>query len=147
MVAGWKFLGEFKRGRRKSLSLECIVALRDRNEAERLARKKLVGARAYEAPGSDGNSGSVAASGKVAMAAGDDSEPVTPAMIAAGLSQLPPMDETVAPSRARSGFRSKAALAINAGGNFGRAPDNRRPRGYDLRGPQRLPLQGRPRRG
>jgi hypothetical protein len=44
MVAGWKFLGEFKRGRRKSLSLECIVALRDRNEAERIARKKLVGA-------------------------------------------------------------------------------------------------------
>ena len=44
MVAGWKFLGEFKRGRRKSLSLECIVALRDRNEAEAIARKKLVGA-------------------------------------------------------------------------------------------------------
>ena len=44
MVAGWKFLGEFKRARRKSLSLECIVALRDRNEAERIARKKLVGA-------------------------------------------------------------------------------------------------------
>src|SRR4029453_16945065 len=42
---------------------------------------------------------------------------------------------------ARSGFRfkvalgagnleSKVALAISAGGNFGRAPDNRRPRGY-----------------
>ena len=44
MVAGWKFLGEFKRARRKSLSLECIVALRDRNEAEGIARKKLVGA-------------------------------------------------------------------------------------------------------
>ena len=44
MGAGWKFLGEFKRARRKSLSLECIVALSDRNEAERLARKKLVGA-------------------------------------------------------------------------------------------------------
>ena len=44
MVAGWKFLGEFKRGRRESLSLECIVALRDRNEAEEIARKKLVGA-------------------------------------------------------------------------------------------------------
>jgi hypothetical protein len=49
-----------------------------------------------EAPGSDGNSGNVATSGKVAMAAGDDSEPVTPAMIAVGLSQLPPMDETFA---------------------------------------------------
>jgi hypothetical protein len=42
-------------------------------------------------------------------------------------------------------IRSKVALAISAGGNFGRAPDNRRPRGYDLRGPQRLPLQGRAR--
>jgi hypothetical protein len=31
-------------------------------------------------------------------------------------------------------IRSKVALAISAGGNFGRAPDNRRPRGYDLRG-------------
>jgi hypothetical protein len=44
MVSGWKFLGEFKRGRRKSLSLECIVALRDRRKAEEIARKKLVGA-------------------------------------------------------------------------------------------------------
>jgi hypothetical protein len=44
MGAGWKFLGEFKRARRKSLSLECIVALSDRNEAEGIARKKLVGA-------------------------------------------------------------------------------------------------------
>jgi hypothetical protein len=44
MRAGWKFLGEFKRGRKESLSLECIVALRDRNEAEGIARKKLVGA-------------------------------------------------------------------------------------------------------
>jgi hypothetical protein len=36
----------------------------------------------------------MAASGKVAMAAGADSEPetVTSAMIAAGISQLPPMD-------------------------------------------------------
>ena len=44
MSAGWKFLGEFKRGRKESLLLECIVALRDRNEAEGIARKKLVGA-------------------------------------------------------------------------------------------------------
>ena len=44
MGAGWKFLGEFKRGRKASLSLECIVALPDRNEAEGIARKKLVGA-------------------------------------------------------------------------------------------------------
>ena len=44
MGAGWKFLGEFKRGRKESLSLECIVALSDRNAAEEIARKKLVGA-------------------------------------------------------------------------------------------------------
>jgi len=44
MGAGWKFLGELKRGRKESLSLDCIVALCDRNEAEGIARKKLVGA-------------------------------------------------------------------------------------------------------
>jgi hypothetical protein len=44
MVAGWKFRGEFKRGREASLSLECIVALRSREHAEEVARKKLVGA-------------------------------------------------------------------------------------------------------
>jgi hypothetical protein len=37
-------MGEFKRGRKASLSLECIVACRDRKEAEEIARKKLVGA-------------------------------------------------------------------------------------------------------
>jgi hypothetical protein len=35
----------------------------------------------------------MAAGAKVAMAREGDSEPVTRAMIAAGLSQLPPMDE------------------------------------------------------
>jgi hypothetical protein len=44
MGAGWKFLGEFKRGRRQNLLLECIVALHDRSEAEEIARKKLIGA-------------------------------------------------------------------------------------------------------
>jgi hypothetical protein len=44
MGAGWKFVGEFKRGRKASLSLECIVALRDRRAAEGIAREKLVGA-------------------------------------------------------------------------------------------------------
>jgi hypothetical protein len=44
MGAGWKFLGEFKRGRKMSLSLECIVALRDRRAAEAIANEKLVGA-------------------------------------------------------------------------------------------------------
>ena len=43
-VAGWKFRGVFSRGRNASLSLECIVALRDRKHAEQAARKKLVGA-------------------------------------------------------------------------------------------------------
>ena len=50
-LAGWKIdgqrpivLGEFKRGRKESLSLEFIVALGDWNEAEEIARKKLVGA-------------------------------------------------------------------------------------------------------
>ena len=37
-------MGEFKRGRKASLSLQCIVALSDRRAAERIARKKLVGA-------------------------------------------------------------------------------------------------------
>ena len=43
-VAGWKFRGVFNRRRKASLSLECIVALRDRKHAEEAARKKLVGA-------------------------------------------------------------------------------------------------------
>jgi hypothetical protein len=42
MGAGWKFLGEFKRGRKASLLLECIVELRNRKEAETIAHKKLV---------------------------------------------------------------------------------------------------------
>jgi hypothetical protein len=49
-----------------------------------------------EPPGSDGNSGNVATSGKVAMAKDGDSEPVTRAMIAAGISQLPPMNMSLA---------------------------------------------------
>jgi hypothetical protein len=44
MRAGWKFLGEFRRGREAPLSLECIVALRNRREAEAIAHKRLVGA-------------------------------------------------------------------------------------------------------
>jgi hypothetical protein len=44
MKAGWKFVGEFKRGRESSLFLECIVAVRDRKEAEAIAHKKLIGA-------------------------------------------------------------------------------------------------------
>ena len=44
MIAGWKFLGEFKRGRKASLELECIVALPSRLKAEHIAFQKLVGA-------------------------------------------------------------------------------------------------------
>jgi hypothetical protein len=44
MGAGWKFLGTFKRGRKESVTLECIVAVRDWLTAEAIARSKLVGA-------------------------------------------------------------------------------------------------------
>jgi hypothetical protein len=44
MGAGWKFVGEFRRGRKTRLELECIVALRDRRAAEEIASRKLVGA-------------------------------------------------------------------------------------------------------
>jgi hypothetical protein len=44
MATGWKFLGEFRRGRKASLTLECIVAVSGRTEAEEIARKMLVGA-------------------------------------------------------------------------------------------------------
>lgn len=44
MGAGWKFRGEFKRGRAESVLLECIVVLPNRREAEAIARKKLIGA-------------------------------------------------------------------------------------------------------
>jgi hypothetical protein len=44
MGAGWKFVGQFRRGRKASLELECIVALRDRTAAEDIANRKLVGA-------------------------------------------------------------------------------------------------------
>jgi len=44
MGAGWKFRGEFRRGRAVSVLLECIVVLRNRREAEAIAHKKLIGA-------------------------------------------------------------------------------------------------------
>jgi hypothetical protein len=44
MVAGWKFSGEFRRGRKQCLELECIVALPNRFKAEQIALEKLVGA-------------------------------------------------------------------------------------------------------
>jgi hypothetical protein len=44
MAAGWKFTGEFRRGRKAPLELDCIVARSSRLEAEQIAREKLVGA-------------------------------------------------------------------------------------------------------
>jgi hypothetical protein len=44
MVAGWKFSGEFRRGRKQCLALECIVALPNRLRAEQIAVEKLIGA-------------------------------------------------------------------------------------------------------
>jgi hypothetical protein len=44
MEKGWKFVGEFKRGRKAYLAIECIVALPDLEEAEAIASKELVGA-------------------------------------------------------------------------------------------------------
>jgi hypothetical protein len=44
MVAGWKFLGEFRRGREQCPELECIVALSNRPKAEQIALEKLIGA-------------------------------------------------------------------------------------------------------
>ena len=37
-------MGEFKRGRKESVALKCIVAVPDRWEAEKIARARLVGA-------------------------------------------------------------------------------------------------------
>ena len=42
--AGWRFRGEFRRGRDEPIALECIVAIRDRLEAKALACKSLIGA-------------------------------------------------------------------------------------------------------
>jgi len=44
MGKGWKFVGEFKRGRKACLAIECIVAVPDLKEAKAIASKKLVGA-------------------------------------------------------------------------------------------------------
>jgi hypothetical protein len=44
MTKGWKFVGEFKRGRKAFLSIECIVAVPDPEEAKAIASKMLIGA-------------------------------------------------------------------------------------------------------
>jgi hypothetical protein len=44
MRTGWKFVGEFRRGRQEPLALECIIAISDPEKAQAIARDKLVGA-------------------------------------------------------------------------------------------------------
>jgi hypothetical protein len=44
MGKGWKFVGEFKRGRKACLAIECIVAVPDLEEAKAVASEKLIGA-------------------------------------------------------------------------------------------------------
>ena len=44
MGKGWKFVGEFKRGRKASLAIECIVAIPELEEAKAIASKMLIGA-------------------------------------------------------------------------------------------------------
>ena len=44
MVKGWKFVGEFKRGRKECLAIKCLVAVPDLKEAKAIATKKLIGA-------------------------------------------------------------------------------------------------------
>ena len=44
MAKGWIFVGEFKRGRKTCLAIECVVAVPDLEKAKAIASKKLVGA-------------------------------------------------------------------------------------------------------
>ena len=44
MGGGWKFVGEFRRGRKEPLALACIVAISDQGKASAIANDKLVGA-------------------------------------------------------------------------------------------------------
>jgi Phage integrase family len=44
MGKGWKFVGEFKQGRKACLAIECIVMLPDLEDAKAIASRKLVGA-------------------------------------------------------------------------------------------------------
>jgi hypothetical protein len=43
-MAGWKFVAEFRRGRKKPIALECFVAVPDLKQAQIIATQKLVGA-------------------------------------------------------------------------------------------------------
>lgn len=43
-MSGWKFVGEFRRGRKAPFTLECFVAISNLEEARMAAATKLVGA-------------------------------------------------------------------------------------------------------
>jgi len=43
-MAGWKFVAEFRRGRKEPIELECFVAVPDLEQARLIAAQKLVGA-------------------------------------------------------------------------------------------------------
>jgi hypothetical protein len=43
-MAGWKFLTEFRRGRKEPIALECFVAVPELRQARIIAAKMLVGA-------------------------------------------------------------------------------------------------------
>ena len=43
-MAGWKFIAEFRRGRKNPIALEYFVAIRDLEQAQMVAAAKLVGA-------------------------------------------------------------------------------------------------------
>ena len=43
-MAGWKFVAEFRRGRKAPVRLECLVAIPDLEQARIAAATKLVGA-------------------------------------------------------------------------------------------------------
>jgi hypothetical protein len=48
-MAGWKFVAEFRRGRKEPIALECFVAVLELGQARRIAAKMLVGADAISA--------------------------------------------------------------------------------------------------
>jgi hypothetical protein len=43
-MSGWKFVAEFRRGRKDPILLACLVAVSDLDQAQRIAATKLVGA-------------------------------------------------------------------------------------------------------
>lgn len=50
-MAGWKFIAEFRRGRKEPIALVCFVAVADLEQARAVAARKLVGADEITAAG------------------------------------------------------------------------------------------------